>query len=269
MKGFAQTDTILDKILAHKVVEIGKRSAQVSFPAMRHLAEISPYPARDFAAVLHQRTVALIAEVKKASPSKGVLVENYDAPATAEIYAANGASAISVLTDETFFMGHLDHLRAVREQVTVPLLRKDFIISGYQVDEARANGADAVLLIVAALSDDMLRDLHAYVLDRGMTALVEVHHELEAERALKVGARVIGVNNRDLHTFRVDLEVTERVARWLPDDITLVAESGISSMADVQRMAEVGAHAVLVGESLLTAASTSEQVQALSGVSRV
>lgn len=268
MNGFTKTDTILDKILAHKVVEIGRRSSQVSFPAMRQLAEQSPYAIRDFENALHKRTVALIAEVKKASPSRGILIEDFDAVAIATTYEQNGASAISVLTDEPFFMGHLDYLRAVREAVKIPVLRKDFIISPYQVYEARANGADAVLLIVAALSDDLLRDLFNTVEAYGMTALVEVHNELETERALKIGADVIGVNNRDLHNFQVDLSVTEQLARWMTNDTTLVAESGISSVDDIERMAQVGVHAVLVGESLIKAEDMPMQVRTISSVVR-
>lgn len=265
---FTKTDTILDKILAHKVVEIGKRSSEVSFAKMRALAEQSPFPVRDFAASLRKPTVALIAEVKKASPSKGVLVTDFDPVRIAEAYAANGASAISVLTDEPFFMGHVDHLMAVRQAVDLPVLRKEFIVSPYQVDEARACGADAVLLIAAALGDELLRDLHERIMSYGMTALVEVHNELEAERALNIGARVIGVNNRNLHTFEVSLAVTERVARWIPDEVTLVAESGIHTVADIERMAQAGAHAILVGEGLVKAASIAAQVKAFSEVAR-
>lgn len=268
MISFTKTDTILDKILSHKVVEIGKRSSQVSFPAMRQLAEQSPYKVRNFAKALHKDNVALIAEVKKASPSKGILIENFDPIAIATTYEQNGASAISVLTDEPFFMGHLDYLRTVREEVKIPVLRKDFVISPYQVYEARANGADAVLLIVAALGDDLLRDLYSTIEAYGMTALVEVHNEIEVERALKIGADVIGVNNRDLHNFQVSLEVTTRLARWLPEGVTLVAESGINTVEDVQQMAELGTHAVLVGESLVKAGDMATQVREMSSVRR-
>ncbi len=268
MISFTRTDTILDRILAHKVVEIGRRSSQISFARMREMAETSPYPVRDFAAALQRSTVALIAEAKKASPSKGVLLADYDPVKLARTYAASGAAAMSVLTDEQFFQGHLDHLRAVREAVDLPLLRKEFVVSPYQVHEARANGADAVLLIVAALGDTLLADLHAVIVELGMTALVEVHDELEAERALKAGARLIGVNNRNLHTFQLSLETTERVARWLPGDVALVAESGIHTPQDVARMAAVGACAVLVGESLVTSGDVAAAVQSLAQVER-
>lgn len=269
MSPFSKTDTILDQILARKVVDVGRRTMIASFATMRQLAEQSPFPVRDFAAALRKPTVALIAEVKKASPSKGILVPDFNPVQIAEAYDTNGASAISVLTDERFFMGHLEHLAAVRQKVDLPTLCKDFIISAYQVDEARFHGADAVLLIVAALDDDLLRDLHQRITGYGMTALVEVHNELEAERALRIGATVIGVNNRNLHTFQVSLETTERVARWIPEGVTLIAESGIHTVADVERMAQAGAHAVLVGESLVTAPDMAEQIRKLSGVMRV
>lgn len=269
MNSFSKTGTILDQILARKVADVGRRSMIASFARMRQLAEQSPFRVRDFAAALRKPTVALIAEVKKASPSKGILVPDFDPVQIAEAYAANGASAVSVLTDERFFMGHLEHLAAVRQAVDLPTLCKDFIISAYQVDEARFHGADAVLLIVAALDDDLLRDLHQRITGYGMTALVEVHNELEAERALRIGATVIGVNNRNLHTFEVSLEVTERVARWIPEDVTLVAESGIHTVPDVQRMALAGAHAILVGESLVKAQNIAEQIKALSEVPRL
>ncbi len=269
MVTFTKTNTILDQILARKVTEVGQRSMVTSFRMMRDLAEKSPYPVRDFVGALYKPTVALIAEVKKASPSKGILVQDFDPVRIAKGYADNGASAVSVLTDEKFFMGHLDHLVMVRQAVDLPVLRKEFIISPYQVDEARFYGADAVLLIAAALEDDLLRDLHERITGYGMTALVEIHDELEAERALRIGATVIGVNNRNLHTFQVSLEVTERVARWIPKGVTLVAESGIHTVADVERMAQAGAHAVLVGESLVTAQNMTEQVRSLSGVARL
>src|SRR5690606_5691282 len=159
-------------------------------------------PPRDFAGALRRETVALIAEVKHASPSKGVLIENFDPVALGTTYAANGAACISVLTDEPFFMGHLDHMKAVRAAVNVPVLRKDFIIDAAQLYEARAAGADAVLLIVMALEDGQLADLHALIRELDMSALVEVHNEEEFERALKIGAALIGVNNRDLRTFQ-------------------------------------------------------------------
>src|SRR5688500_7275120 len=248
MSTFVKTDTILDQILAQKVIEVSQSlGLRAEVEAQAHQMP----PARDFVAALHKNTVALIAEVKKASPSKGVLIEDFDPVAIGKIYADNGASAISVLTDEQFFQGHLDYMRAVRAIVNVPVLRKDFVIDPYQVYEARAALADAVLLIVMALEDARLADLHALIGELGMAALVEVHNEAEMERALKVGANLIGINNRDLKTFHQDLNVTERLASLAPPTVTLVAESAIRDADDVRRMGSYGAHAVLVGESLV------------------
>lgn len=251
---YVKTDTILDKILAHKVEEIAAEKARLTPAIARQKAALAVDPERaprDFMGALRRETVALIAEVKKASPSKGVLIEDFDPVAIGTTYAQNGAAAISVLTDEHFFQGHLGYMGAVRKAVDVPVLRKDFIIDPYQVYVARGFCADACLLIVAALSDSQLADLYALITELGMTALVEVHNESELERALKIDAKLIGVNNRDLKTFEVDLETTARVAASVPSDVLLVAESGIRNAADVYHMGQLGAHAVLVGESLV------------------
>lgn len=226
-------------------------------------------PPRDFVAALRRETVAIVAEVKKASPSKGLLVADFDPLAIALAYAEGGASAVSVLTNETHFQGHLGHLRQVSEAIEQPTLRKDFIIDPLQVYQARAAGASAVLLIVAALPDQSLARLLSLVEMLGMSALVEVHDLSELGRAIECGATLIGVNNRDLRSFQVDLATTERVARKLPLGMTLVAESGIFTPDDVQRMANCGAHAVLVGESLVTAQDRAAAVRALTGVPRV
>ena len=260
MADYIKTGTILDKILEHKRNEIltlmHEEGYHDGFPSwwaqVEHYASEADAP-RDFMGALRKDTVALIAEVKKASPSKGVLIEDFDPVRLATTYADNGAAAISVLTDQQFFQGHLRYLREVHEAVDVPLLRKDFIIDSHQVTEARASSADAVLLIVAALDDAKLADLHAQITGYGMAALVEVHKEAEMERALKLGAKLIGINNRDLKTFDVDLATTARLAAMVPDEVTLVAESGISSAADVVQMGEHGSRAVLVGESLVKA----------------
>lgn len=251
MHNFIRTDTVLDKILAHKVEEIALCKQQRPLIDLR-LAEAAQ-PPLDFVSALRRETVALIAEVKKASPSKGVLVEQFDPVAIAGTYAQNGAAAISVLTDERFFQGSLRYLEVVRAAVDVPLLRKEFVIDPYQVYEARVAGADAVLLIVAALADAQLAELHHLILELGMSSLVEVHNEVEMERALRLGAKLIGVNNRDLKTFHVDMETTGRLASLVPPDVILVAESGISGPEDVLRMGQLGAHAVLVGEALMKA----------------
>ncbi len=245
---FKRTDTILDRILAKKVDEIAVLDAS----SLKRDALSAP-PPRDFAGALHRETVALIAEVKHASPSKGVLIDPFDPVALASAYAENGAAAISVLTDQEFFQGNLADLRAVRSAVHVPLLRKDFTIDARQIYEARAAGADAILLITAALEDSQMSDLHAAAVDLGLAALVEVHDEAELDRALNIGAKLIGVNNRDLKTFREDVTTTERLAARVPVGITLVAESAIRAAADIRRMGACGASAVLIGEGLVKA----------------
>ena len=264
---FVKTDTVLDKILAHKVDEVAQQKRLLPFDRLKALiAEANP--PRDFAAALRRETVALIAEVKKASPSKGVLIEDFHPVRIAKAYADNGAAAISVLTDARFFQGSLDYLKAIRAAVDVPLLRKEFVIDPYQVIEARAAGADAVLLIVAALADTQLVDLHDLIVAQRMTPLVEVHNEDELKRALKIGAAVIGINNRDLKTFHVDLATTARLAKQIPDHVTLVAESGIMSADNVREMGRLGAHAVLVGESLVKSGDIAASVQAYSSQRR-
>jgi len=266
--------SILSTILDYKrTQELPKRKQMVSLNALRREAEAVTQPVRDFAGALRRADglVALIAEVKRASPSKGELVRGrFDPSALAHVYAQNGATAVSVLTDEQFFKGSLEHLRQVRACVALPLLRKDFIIDPYQVYEARLAGADAVLLIVAALDNAILRDLIALARALTMTPLVEVHDERETERALAADAPVIGVNNRDLRTFTTDIATTARCARLLPtdDSRTLVSESGIFTAEDVAHVASMGAHAVLVGESIVTADDVAAQVRALSRVRR-
>jgi indole-3-glycerol phosphate synthase len=271
-RAFTETGSVLDQILARKVEEIAERKKHLSLDEiMASVAGMDQLP-RDFTGVLRRAAdrgeVALIAEVKKASPSKGVLVEDFDPVQIGSTYASNGAAAISVLTDEDFFQGHLDYMTAVREAVPVPVLRKDFIIDPFQVYEGRLAGADAVLLIVASLEDSRLADLQALANDLGMAALVEVHTEAEMERALKLNAALIGINNRDLRTFHVDLETTAQLARLAPPDVTLVAESGIVTGEDVAHMGRLGAHAVLVGESLIRAGDITGAVREFSGQKR-
>lgn len=264
---YVKTDTILDKILAHKVEETAALKQRLSAAHLKRKVEVSAdaeRAPRDFVTALRRETVALIAEVKKASPSKGVLVADFDPVSIGRVYAENGAAAISVLTDERFFQGQIGYLAAVRAAAPLPVLRKDFLIDEYQIYYSRAMLADAVLLIVAALDDAQLHDLHSLAQELSMAALVEVHDEAELERALKIGASLIGVNNRNLHTFEVDLGTTARLAQQMPPDVLLVAESGISSVDDVRRMGELGAHAVLVGEGLVTALDTADMVRAFS-----
>lgn len=267
-RSFVATATVLDRILARKVEEVAARQAALPLPAMQRRAAAAA-PPRDMLAALQKDTVALIAEVKRASPSKGLLTADFAPLQIATAYAQNGAAAISVLTDEDFFMGSLRYLEVVRGAVAVPVLRKDFIIDPYQVYESRAAGADALLLIAAALTDGQLAALAALTAELGMTALVEVHSESEMARALRLPARLIGINNRDLRTFEVDLETTARLARLAGDEAVLVAESGIRSAADVARMGRLGAHAVLVGESLVKAADMAGLVRQFSSQRRV
>lgn len=265
---FVTTDTVLDRILARKVEEVARRKTATSLAAMRAESDALPGAPRDMLAALRREEVALIAEVKRASPSKGLLANDFAPVMTAATYAFNGAAAVSVLTDADFFMGSLRYLRAVRKAIDLPLLRKDFIIDPFQVYEARAAGADTVLLIVAALADQQLAELQAQTHDCGMSALVEVHNEGEMERALRLGAKLIGINNRDLKTFDVDLGTTARLAGMVDDDVVLVAESGIRDAADVQTMASFGADAILVGESLVKAPDTVSLTRQLSGQPR-
>jgi len=259
-----QTGTILDQIVENTRHEIAVRKTKRPMGALMAEAQSASAP-RDFAGALRRDTVALIAEVKHASPSRGMLIEPFEPLALGTTYAQNGAAAISVLTDQKFFQGHLEHLRMVREAVSVPVLRKDFVVDPYQVIEARAAGADAILLITAVLTDSELAELHAAAAEIGLTPLVEVHNEQEVERALRVGPKVLGINNRDLKTFTVDTELTARLVRLIPAGIVAVAESGMKSAEDVRRMGEAGADAVLIGEGLVSAGDIAGQVRLFSG----
>jgi indole-3-glycerol phosphate synthase len=261
--------SILAEIIAHKQTEIAALDAMT----LRRAAEQSPMP-RDFLAVIKRRRSAsrpsLIAELKRASPSKGILAPHLDLFQVADLYTQNGAAAISVLTDEKFFMGKLETLHDLRfkHQSTLPLLRKDFTIDEVQLYEARANGADAILLIAAALTDDKLfADLHACALSLGLTALVEVHDEAETERALKLkDVKLIGINNRNLANFEVSLATTEQIRPMISSDIAIVAESGIFNASDVDRLAKINIDAILVGEALVTSDDIPAKVRELSGM---
>jgi indole-3-glycerol phosphate synthase len=238
----------LTEIIAHKRDEVVARKA-------RGLPQTAPTPPRGFRAALQAKVATgrhgLIAEIKKASPSKGLIRPDFDPPAHARAYEAGGAACLSVLTDERYFQGADAYLVAARAAVALPCLRKDFIVDPWQVAEARALGADAVLIIVAALDDRAMAEIEAAAIDHGMDALVEVHDEAEMERALALKSRLIGVNNRDLRDFSVDLARTERLARLVPAGTTLVAESGLGAHADLERLAAADVHAFLVGESLM------------------
>ncbi len=254
---------ILDRILANKYLEVAQRRINMPIEQLRERA-LGQTPPRDFIGALKRAgRPALIAECKKASPSKGLLRHEYDPAHLARTYAENGAAALSVLTDEKFFQGALSDLTAAREAAGLPALRKDFIVDCYQVYEARAAGADAVLLIAAALRSEKLQELHHQIVELGMTALVEVHDEVEVETALKIGPKMMGVNNRNLRDFTVDLQTTARLRKNIPANIALVAESGIHTADDVARVREMGVDAILVGEALVTASDVGAKVREL------
>ena len=245
---------VLDLIMAWKREEVPKQMELMSLAQVKAFSLLAP-PALDFAAALTaQPGASLIAEVKRASPSKGLIAKDWDPPLIAETYARNGAAAISCLTDSRFFQGQLEYLTAIKERLRdtkrpVPVLRKEFIYHEYQVYEARMAGADAILLIVGVLGDKDLRSLYRLSHDLGMQVLVEVHDEEELARALALDAHIIGVNNRNLKTFQVDIETTGRLRALIPPGKLLVGESGIRNADDVRRMAEMGCDAILVGET--------------------
>jgi indole-3-glycerol phosphate synthase len=255
----------LTEILEHKYREVRQQSGLEPLADLQRKAAALP-PPLDFEGALRQPRVAgpvaLIAEIKKASPSKGLLCPDFDPARLAAAYSRAGASALSVLTDEKFFQGHLNYLQVAKAAAGghIPILRKDFIIEPYQVWQARAYGADALLLIMAALTDAQARDLYALARELGLGVLVEVHDAAELVRALTLGARIIGVNNRNLHTFEVKLSTTGQIAAHLPSgfDGVLVSESGLAAKTDIQSVYAQGARAVLIGETLVRAASTAE-----------
>ena len=237
---------ILATIVEQKKLDLAVREPDIEARAERSLAQ-----RRDFLAALANRQPAVIAEIKKASPSKGLLAAAFDAAAIARLYQQGGAAALSVLTDEKHFQGSLSHLEAARAAVAMPALRKDFTTDAYHVHQAAAHGADAILLIAAILSDRQMRDFRELAESYAMAALVEVHDEEELKPAIASGARLIGVNNRNLHTFEVSLETSIRLADQIPSGVVRVAESGTQSSADVQRLRARGYQAFLVGERLM------------------
>jgi indole-3-glycerol phosphate synthase len=244
-------ETILGKIIATKRLELATARLRRHDRELRAALADAPAVRDFFAPLAREGSIRLIAEVKKASPSAGVIRADFDPVAIARTYESHGATCLSVLTDEQYFQGSLDYLRVVREAVQLPVLRKDFIIDTYQLLEARAAGADAVLLIAECLDDCNLRKLHNEAVELGLTPLVELYEPANLPRVLEAGATLIGVNNRNLHTFEVDLEHTLRLRSEVPDDCVLVAESGIKTRADVLRLEAAGIDAILVGESLM------------------
>jgi len=254
---------ILDKIVADKKREVERLRPRVV--AIKEAGQ-SRKEIRPFATALQTGDrISLIAEVKRASPSAGVIRRDFNPVQIAREYLDGGAQALSVLTDEKYFQGKIEYLQQVRAVVKLPALRKDFIIDEIQIHESLARGADAILLICAILDDFQLRDYIAVAGHLGLAALVETHDESEAYRALDAGAQIIGINNRDLKTFKVDLVTTERVAAEIPSDKIIVAESGIHTAEDVARVHQAGAHAILVGESLMRSENIADKVRELVG----
>ena len=248
---------VLESMVSHSLAELKVRKSRLPLAELQRIALRQP-PPLDLASALCGDNIQLIAEVKKASPSQGIIHPNFDPVKIAKTYAANGASAISVLTEAKYFKGSLNHLKDIKQALgnnELPLLRKDFILDPYQVYESRAYGADSLLLIIAILKPDKLDELLSLSHKLGMSCLVEVHNQAELEIALNSGARVIGINNRDLSTFTVDLTTTKRLRPLIPQDRIVVSESGINNRADVEKLKKWGVDAVLVGESLMSATS--------------
>jgi len=254
---------ILDEIIENKAIEV--KESKTSLPLELMLEQIGDaLPSRNFFnAIKPDGDLKIISEVKHASPSKGVFREDFDPVQIAKSYSRCGASAISVLTDEKYFRGSLLYLKDIRAQVDTPLLRKDFIIEPYQVYEARLFGADAILLIVAALDQSILKELLDLTHSLDMNAIVEVHDEVELERSLDGGARIIGINNRDLRTFDVDLNVSINLSKKVPGDKIVIAESGISSIEDIDRLRGEGVHVFLIGEAFMKAPDPGQKLKDL------
>ena len=261
------TPDILKKIVAHKIDEVSAARAAASVAELKaRISDLEDTP-RGFERHLREAAMsdwtAIIAEVKKGSPSRGIIRPDFDPLEIAEIYQDNGATCLSVLTDEKFFMGHLRYLAVIRETVSLPLLRKDFICDPYQIYEARTAGADAILLIAAMLDLAQLREFYSVAREINLDVLMEVHDEVEMEAALQTDCPLIGVNNRDLRTFATDLGTTARLARMLPPERLLVTESGISSRADIVRLQADGARAFLIGESLMREDDIAAKLQSM------
>ncbi len=254
--------TILDKIIADKRYEVEQKKQCLPVSALKERLDRRK-ALRDFAGALRGDNIKLIAEVKRASPSRGVLCPDFNPVALAKTYAQGGAAAISVLTEVNHFQGSLKYPIMIREKVSIPLLRKDFIFDEYQVYESAAFSADALLLIAAILSQEQLEELLALSHSLGLSCLVEVHNENELEKALLVGAEIIGINNRDLNTFTVDINTTRRLRPLITEGQIVVSESGINNRDDITKIKEWGVNAVLVGEALVTAGNITAKMEEL------
>jgi indole-3-glycerol phosphate synthase len=255
---------ILQNIVENKREEVARQKEIVPLGELRQMIADRP-PTRDFAGAIRDRGCAVIAEVKRSSPSKGRIREDFDPAGIAGIYEDNGASAISILTERKFFEGSAAYIPQIGRTVHLPLLRKDFIIDPYQINETRVLGADALLLIARLLEASKLRDFIGLASELGLAALVEAHDEEDVEKAVSSGARIVGINNRDLETFRTDLAVSIRLARRIPRDVTVVSESGINSRSDIVKLMEAGIHAFLVGESLMRERDIGKKLRELLG----
>jgi indole-3-glycerol phosphate synthase len=256
--------TFLDNIVSHVREETARRKREVPGSALRD-RPLFAEPRRGLAAKLGGNGRSIIAEIKRASPSKGLIRHEFDPAGLARQFSANGASALSVLTETRFFQGSLEYLEQIRRTVGVPLLRKDFILESYQVIEARSFGADAILLIAALLDRPLLGDLRSEAESAGLDVLVEVHTEAELDLALEAGCRLIGINNRDLRTFEVNLETTERLLPRVPAGIPVVCESGIEGLGQIERLEKLGVHSFLIGETLMRAPDPGAKLRELLG----
>lgn len=260
---------ILDEIIANKKSELDRLKAD--FPVKGLIAGLKmrikqlPQP-RDFVKAVSGKDIKIIAEVKKASPSKGVIRKSFNPVEIARIYEANGASAISVLTEEKYFQGHIDYIKVIGDAVTIPVIRKDFIFDEYQIYESRAAGADAILLIAGILKKDEIDEFLKLSHSLGMSCLVEVHNEDELEKVLLTKARLIGINNRDLKTFKTDIKNTLRLVPMIPKDRVVVSESGVNSYHDVDLLKRAGVHVFLVGEAIMREKDMGKKLRELRGI---
>lgn len=263
-RGGFEKKMILQKIVENKREELAQQKKILPLGELRKMLADMP-PIRDFEGAIRDQGCAVIAEVKRSSPSKGRIREDFDPVEIAGLYEKNGAAAISILTERKFFEGNAAFIPQIGSSVRLPLLRKDFIVDPYQINETRALGADALLLIARLLEAGELQDFIGLASELGLAALVEVHEEVDVEKAVSSGARIVGVNNRDLATFRTDIEVSIRLARLIPTGITMVSESGIDSRDDIERLMGAGIHAFLVGESLTREKDVGKKLRELLG----